>query len=196
MPRYKKLTIGICIVFALCCYFVATQLSKSIMIQKVQHDLKEIMVIVDISYPGEWKSQNGLYKGEKRFNSDILGVEKLAGLSGTQITFFDKDTRVATTINGDNGEKILGTKANNEIIEKVLKQGQQYIGQVYINGDKYVCIYHPLKNNFQETVGMLYVGLPVHIIFDIQLNFVVYAIAFLFALMGVLELSEYIVSKY
>lgn len=166
------------------------------MIQKVQHDLKEIMVVVDISYPGEWKSQNGLYKGEKRFNSDILGVEKLAGLSGTQITFFDKDTRVATTINGDNGEKILGTKANNEIIEKVLNQGQQYIGQIYINGDKYICIYHPLKTNNQETVGMLYVGLPVHIIFDIQLNFVVYAIAFLFALMGVLELSEYIVNKY
>ena len=70
-------------------------------------------------------------------------------------TVFNGRVRVATTLGGS----LVGTELdNNEIVDTVLKRGEQYLGQNKINGIDYFTIYEPLKNDDGSIIGMVFVA--------------------------------------
>ncbi|CQR73397.1 Methyl-accepting chemotaxis protein McpB [Sporomusa ovata DSM 2662] len=84
-------------------------------------------------------------------------VDKVKQLFGVDITVFLGDERVATTIIQD-GQRVIGTKLDPVIAEKVLKQGQKYVGRAEIIGKEYITTYLPLVGPEDKAIGVMFAG--------------------------------------
>ncbi len=133
--------------------------------------------IFEIGYDGEyWVDGNGeLWKGED-FNisqaTDI--VDHIKENTGLEVTVFWGDTRVLTSMADEKGNRQIGTKATEEVVNKVLKKGEAYQNKnVDILGKKYVVYYVPMyqqeknEGGRKEIVGMIFLGTPQETISDI-----------------------------
>lgn len=128
--------------------------------------------IFEIGYEGEYRmDDNGeLWKGEE-FNisqaEDI--VDHIKGNTGLEVTIFWNDTRVLTSIIDDKGNRQVGTKASEEVIRRVLKEGEPYKNRnVDILGTEYVVYYVPIYQvGTEEAVGMIFLGTPQETVYSI-----------------------------
>jgi len=127
---------------------------------KAQADLATCGEIIDIKYPGSWSVRDGdLYKGPLKIslNNDI--VDHLALLTGDTVTIFLEETRVATTVRGSNGERVIGTQVSANVAQTVLKNGQTYLGEADVVDQLYQAGYVPLRAENGNIIGMFYVGI-------------------------------------
>ena len=82
---------------------------------------------------------------------------------GNVCTIFIKEngdyTRVSTNIKTENGARAVGTKLGREskAFEPVEK-GEVYVGEAKILGKSYYTSYTPLKNEKDEIIGILFIG--------------------------------------
>lgn len=75
------------------------------------------------------------------------------------MTLFQGDTRVMSSIKDDAGKRAEGTKASDEVIAKVLKNGEHYTSEtVKINNETYYVDYLPLKDSTGKIIGMTFAG--------------------------------------
>lgn len=119
--------------------------------------------IFDAGSDGEYYlNDNGeLCKGDKMNISNASSlVDKLKDDTGLDVTIFYGDTRYLTTILDDNGDRQIGTKASDTVIDTVLKKGENYgSDDVEILGDRYICYYIPMyQTGTQDVVGMIFLG--------------------------------------
>ncbi|MBO4336097.1 MAG: diguanylate cyclase [Desulfovibrio sp.] len=85
-------------------------------------------------------------------------VDKIKMLSGLDMTFFDHDTRVSTTIILD-GQRAIGTKLENyDHIIEIVEKKTIYNDDVDILSVPYKAIYWPLLNNNGDRIGLLFLG--------------------------------------
>lgn len=84
-------------------------------------------------------------------------VDKVKQMFGVDITLFLGDERIATTIIQDN-KRVIGTKLNPAIAEKVLGQGQKYAGRAEILGKEYITAYLPLMGQEGKPIGVMFAG--------------------------------------
>jgi methyl-accepting chemotaxis protein len=89
--------------------------------------------------------------------SNELVVDRIKEAFGTDVTLFLGDERVATTIMRD-GQRMLGSKLDEEIASKVLKDRQEYVGTVAVAGIPYITAYKPLMGPEDKPMGALFVG--------------------------------------
>lgn len=76
---------------------------------------------------------------------------------GTATLFLD-DCRIATTVTLPNGNRALGTRASKEVADRVLDNGQSWLGPAFVVKDSYLSAYDPIRDLDGHIVGMLYVG--------------------------------------
>lgn len=127
---------------------------------KAQTDLATCGEIIDKTYPGTWSVQDGnLYKGKEKISLNNDLVDHLSRLTGDTVTVFLGETRVATTIRGSNGERVIGTKVAANVAQTVLQEGQTYLGEADIVGQWYPAGYAPLRDESGNIIGMFYVGI-------------------------------------
>ena len=79
------------------------------------------------------------------------------GSQGTA-TLFLGDTRIATNVRLFEGQRALGTRVSQAVRDKVLGEGQVWLGSALVVDDTYVSGYEPLTDSDGQRVGMLYVG--------------------------------------
>lgn len=84
-------------------------------------------------------------------------VDQAKTMFKTDATIFLDDVRLSTTIIKD-GQRIVGTKLNQEIYKKVLGEGQKYFGKAEIIGEEYVTAYMPLLDFENKKIGVLFAG--------------------------------------
>lgn len=102
-----------------------------------------------------------LHKGNYNVTENIAILDKIAQDNEAVITVFLGDTRRATTIKNDTGERIVGTTAESAIVAQVLNNGMDYSTKdVVINGEAYYGYYVPIKNSAGTAVGMMFAGKP------------------------------------
>jgi len=127
---------------------------------KAQTDLTTCGEIIDKTYPGSWSVQEGnLYKGTTKINLNNDLVDYLSRLTGDTVTIFLGDTRVATTVLGSNGERVIGTKVSANVAQTVLEDGQTYIGEANVVGQWHQSGYAPLRAENGNIIGIFYVGI-------------------------------------
>jgi len=91
---------------------------------------------------------------------DFSFVDGIKKLLNAECTVFNGDTRVATTIKKSDGSRAIGTNLNNPTIsQKVLKDGETFLGQNMILGKKHITAYTPLKDPSGNVNGILFLGL-------------------------------------
>ncbi|MDR1669406.1 MAG: cache domain-containing protein [Oscillospiraceae bacterium] len=84
-------------------------------------------------------------------------VDKIKEMIGCEVTVVLGDERISTTVLGENGERVVGTKADAYIAETVLA-GNTYSGRVDILGRIAVCRYTPIYGANGQAAGMLFIG--------------------------------------
>jgi methyl-accepting chemotaxis protein len=94
-------------------------------------------------------------------------VDSLKETTGNEFTIFYGDTSYNTTIEAD-GKRDINTKAADNVIEKVLNKGETYEAKMNIMGNTYYAIYHPLMDNSNKPIGMLFTGLNIESILNGQ----------------------------
>lgn len=103
-----------------------------------------------------------VYKGDINVSEKLPYFENFAAESDIDITLFYGDTRrVTTLVDGETGERMVGTQAADKVIAKVLEGGEKYVDKnLHLNGQPYFCCYMPLKNADGSIVGMIFAGEP------------------------------------
>jgi len=127
---------------------------------KAQTDLATCGEIIATKYPGPWTERDGdLYKGPIKISLNNDLVDHLSSLTGDTVTVFVGETRVATTVRDSNGERAIGTKVSANVAQKVLIDGQTYVGEANVVGQWYQTGYVPLKAENGNILGIFYVGI-------------------------------------
>ncbi|MDE6750584.1 MAG: cache domain-containing protein [Lachnospiraceae bacterium] len=103
-----------------------------------------------------------LYKGDYAVTENEAVIDNYTKGSDADVTIFYGDTRRATSlISAETGERILGTKASDAVIDAVLKKGEDFSStDITINNQNYYAYYKPLKNSDGQIVGMIFAGSP------------------------------------
>lgn len=115
-------------------------------------------------------SDGNVTKGSLPVSSNYEYVDDLKALTGFDLTVFYEDTRVATSLkDAVTGDRLVGTKASDEVIKTVLQNGEFYQDTaVVINGEPYYGFYSPVVQDGQ-VVAMIFAGKPSHQI-DLYIN--------------------------
>ena len=100
-------------------------------------------------------------KGELAISNNYEIVDALKASTEYDVTIFYGDTRVTTSLKDHNtGERLVGTKASDKVIQTVLNGGQEYSDtSVVINGEPYYGYYVPITQN-GSVIGMAFAGIP------------------------------------
>lgn len=132
----------------------------------VEHELNVAVyglnVMLNAEDPGDYVYQNGvLKKGDFDITADMSVFDDYHANNDVEITVFIGDTRVATSLKDEAGNRIIGTKANEKIADAVLNKGETYVTDgVEIVGETWYVMYQPLvQPSSGEIVGMLFAGI-------------------------------------
>jgi methyl-accepting chemotaxis protein len=144
--------------------------------------------LINKSYDGNWSiKDNKLYKGETLINDNFDVIDEFTNGTNILATIFYQDTRIATNVMDDNGKRQVGTKASEEVIQRVLKQGKEYTGTADILGKSAQTFYVPIKDNGGTIIGMWFIGIYTNVISE-QIDHTMMMIALL--AFGLLVLSS------
>ncbi len=129
--------------------------------EKLAGDLAMGRTLLNEKYPGAWSIRDGkLFKGDTVMNGNFTIVDTIGEATGDTVTLFQGDTRVSTNVKKPSGERAVGTKAAQNVIDSTLTGGKVYIGKANVVGTWNQTAYEPIKNAGGEIIGMLYVGVP------------------------------------
>lgn len=113
--------------------------------------------------PGSYRLEGEtLYKGDYCVSDNVDIIDSFVAGSPADVTLFYGDTRRATSLRDkDTGERILGTKASDAVIQAVINEGKNYeTDSVVINGETYYAFYMPAVDASGKCVGMVFAGQP------------------------------------
>lgn len=148
------------VIFILVFGWYTRQQAVDAAIVKAKSDLATCMEIINLTYVGPWHVKDGmLYKGENLISYQTELVDHLADLTSNTVTIFHIDTRVATTVRSNNGQRAIGTKVSDTVAQTVLKNGQVYLGEANVVGHRYQTAYKPIRDINNEIIGIFYVGI-------------------------------------
>ena len=148
-----------CIMMGILGYISANDGFSKALQMKASSDVKSLAAVLNYQYEGDWRIENDiLYKGNQKMDGADDVVDELSKLCEGKVTIFKGDTRVATTVVDASGKRAVGTKASAEVIENVLKNGKDFMGQANVMGEPHHAAYLPLKNAGGQIIGMLFVG--------------------------------------
>lgn len=85
-------------------------------------------------------------------------LDDLKAHMGCEFTIFEGDTRVYSTVE-QNGQRVVGTKLAPELVERILEQGQSYVGETSLNGMHYLCSYVPTRGSDGQINGLIFSGI-------------------------------------
>ena len=118
---------------------------------------------------GEGRKLIGVLYGGHLLNRDYLIVDEVKEIvykgvkyKGKDIgtaTIFQWDVRTSTNVRNSDGLRAIGTRVSSDVYEKVLENGQPYIGRSFVVNADYITAYEPIRNITEEVIGMLYVGI-------------------------------------
>ncbi|MBQ6296606.1 MAG: methyl-accepting chemotaxis protein [Selenomonadaceae bacterium] len=163
----------VCICMGIIGYFRAGEVFAQAMKMKASADVKALAEILNYRFVGDWHLKDGLlYKGEQQFDGEEKIVDELSGVCNGKVTIFNGDTRVATTVKDSAGNRQVGTKASESVIDNVINQGKFFVGKASVMGEDHYAAYQPLKDTTGKTIGMLFVGVSVHEMDDVIDNLI------------------------
>lgn len=155
------------IIMAVCITIYAVHTMQDMTKNATIEGLKELCQSVNAAYDeidgGDYRLEGEtLYKGEYNVTGNENVIDTFVEGSNADVTLFFGDTRRATSLlDKSSGERILGTKASNEVIQSVLHDGYTFeTDDVVVNGEDYYAFYMPVKNSDGKTAGMIFAGKP------------------------------------
>ncbi len=125
-----------------------------------------VINLYDAVYEGDYHIEDDgnsvqMMKGEHLLNDDFSIIDSIKEKTGIDITFFNQDTRVITTIQTNDGVRAIGTKANDTVVNDVLNGSQpHFYSSTMVEGVRYFSYYEPLYAANGSCIGMIFLGKP------------------------------------
>lgn len=140
---------------------------SQVVTESIENGLRGSAVSVrdTLSFVGDGEfdlNEDKLYKGEFNVSDAVEIADDIKKAADTDITVFYGDTRYMTSILDEQGNRVVGTKAGDQVIEKVLKNGEELFStNVDVVGHPYFGYYLPLyETGTTNIVGMVFAGMP------------------------------------
>ncbi|MCL1835562.1 MAG: methyl-accepting chemotaxis protein [Oscillospiraceae bacterium] len=92
--------------------------------------------------------------------SNTKYVDVAKEYSRCEATLFDGDTRINSTLRDETGNRVIGTKANPDVVDIVINQRQIYETHIELFGNQYAATYAPLITD-NKAIGMLFTGVNI-----------------------------------
>ena len=116
-------------------------------------------MLIDELYKGDWTTQEGkMYKGTVCLNDNLLILNRVSIGEDYFSSFYLGDLSIATNTKAYDSTKTIGNKVPNVVVENVLKQGQEYVGEINFTDKKCIAKYMPLKDDRGKIIGMWSIG--------------------------------------
>lgn len=140
---------------------------SQVVTESIENGLRGSAVSVrdTLSFVGDGEfglNEDKLYKGEFNVSDAVEIADDIKKAADTDITVFYGDTRYMTSVLDEQGNRVVGTKAGDQVIEKVLKNGEELFStNVDVVGHPYFGYYLPLyETGTTNIVGMVFAGMP------------------------------------
>ena len=169
----NAIVIVACVLMGVIGYFRAEEGFAKALEMKAAADVQSLSEIVNSRYYGDWHLENGiLFKGGQQIDGVNEIADFLSNICNGKVTIFNGDTRVATTVKDSAGNRQVGTKASETVIDNVINQGKFFVGKASVMGEDHYAAYQPIKDVTGKTIGMLFVGVSVHEMDDVIDNLI------------------------
>jgi two-component system NtrC family sensor kinase len=73
-------------------------------------------------------------------------------------TIFQDDVRISTNVRNEDGSRAIGTRVSEEVYNQVVVGGEPWIGRAYVVNDWFITAYEPIRDIYDNVIGILYVG--------------------------------------
>lgn len=129
------------------------------------HSLESVAYSVEGIYKNKtddpYREENGqVYKGDFNISESGAILDELKAETKMELTFFYGDVRAVSTITDKEGKRVTGTKADSDVTEQVLRNGENcFMKNVTIGGSPYYGFYIPVRQPDGGTVGMFFAGI-------------------------------------
>ncbi|MEE9912797.1 MAG: cache domain-containing protein [Deltaproteobacteria bacterium] len=94
------------------------------------------------------KIKETVYHGEK-YKGQEMGVA----------TIFQGGVRISTNVMTKDNERAIGTILSREVYDRVIKEGEDWVGRAFVVKDWYITTYTPIVNIDRKRIGVLYTGI-------------------------------------
>lgn len=111
----------------------------------------------DYRYDGK-----NLYKGTYNITEKQEFLDEFKKSTDVDVTLFWGNTRVATTILDQSGNRVVGTEISEKAANETLKNGSYFTSGIMIEGEEYYGYYEPIYNSDGSQVGFVFTGLDSH----------------------------------
>lgn len=115
------------------------------------------------SLEGEYRVEGDtLFKGDTNLSESLEQIDLFVKGTDAEVTLFYGDTRYLTTLTDAQGQRVVGTKAD-EKVWSVVKTGEVYQQPglvIAATGLTYTAFYVPLYDEAGNVVGMIFAGEP------------------------------------
>lgn len=106
-------------------------------------------------------SNGDIWKGSYNISKSENLVDRIAENTGMDVTFFYGDERIMTSAKDKNGDRILGSKAGERVVSRVLNEKKELFStNVSLEGVRNYGYFTPVYQNGSEdtVIGMIFVG--------------------------------------
>ncbi|PWS38431.1 methyl-accepting chemotaxis protein [Falsiroseomonas bella] len=136
-----------------------------------------LMYLLLGDFGSEWTLEGDrLLLSGTELNGQTEIVDRISTVGGGVATIFAGETRIATTVPGANGGRATGTALAAGPVRDAIRAGNAFRGETTILGRPYLTIYDPVFDHAGQTVGILFVGLPLDEIAAMQDAAVMHAV--------------------
>ncbi|MGA2667860.1 MAG: cache domain-containing protein [Ignavibacteria bacterium] len=137
--------------------------------RKEQHETSGMMIKSASPLFDRNKNLVGVLMGGILLNRNYEIVDKIKEVvhekevyKGQEIgtaTIFENDYRISTNVKNEDGSYAISTLVSDEVYDRVLLEGERYVGDAFVVNAWYLAAYEPIRNIDNNIVGILYVGI-------------------------------------
>ena len=109
--------------------------------------------LTTVIYPG------GAIAVGYEFN-DYDTVDAISTQTDGQVTIFCDNTRIASSLVDENGNRAVGTTMSDDVYQRVIVNGEEFVDNIDIYGVTYRARYVPFPDNNGNIMGALFAGFP------------------------------------
>ena len=145
---------------------VETQESDGMMLKAAAPIFDQNNNFIGVVYGGVLLNRN--YEVVDKIKQTVYEDVKYEGQDIGTATIFQDDVRVSTNVRNEDGTRAIGTRVSEDVYNKVVLEGERWVGRAYVVNNWYITAYEPIRNSRNSIIGILYVGVLEQKYLDIQ----------------------------
>ena len=134
-----------------------TQQTAGMMLEAAAPVLDENGTLVGVIYGGTLLNRN--YEIVDTIKETVYQNLQYRGSDIGTATIFQDDVRISTNVLNQDGTRAIGTRIAQEVYDRVVREGQPWIGRAYVVNNWYITAYEPIRDPHDNIIGILYVGI-------------------------------------